>query len=60
MQVYAILYYVPYGHVGEFLICNKNIISKDHTSSRSVSINSYLCYDTSCSHRRGRGDKKEN
>ena len=55
-------YYVSYGHLGEFLICDKTChfcYQKDRTSSRRVSVHPYLSYDTLRTHRRGRGDKKE-
>ena len=53
-------YYVVCGHWGEFLVHIKMHLfcyQKDRTRSRSVSVHSYLTYDTSRAHRRGRGDK---
>ena len=52
--------YVPNGHWGEFLgdiKMHRLCYQKDRTRSRSVSVHSYLTYDASRAHRRGRGDK---
>ena len=50
-----------YGHWGEFLFDVRMHLfcyQKDCTSSRSVSVHLYLSYDTSHTHKRGRGDKQ--
>ena len=52
-KVYA-LFYVEYGHQGEFLFDNKTHLfcyQKDRTSSRSVSMYLYLSYDALRAHR---------
>ena len=54
---------MAYGHWGEYLIDIKMNLSryqKDRKRSRSVSVHSYLTYDASRAHRRGRGDKPKN
>ena len=54
---------MAYGHWGEYLVDIKMHLfcyQKDRKRSRSVSVHSYLTYDESRAHRRGRGDKTKN
>ena len=59
-KITYILLYVVYGHWGECLVDIKMHLfcyQKDCTRSRNGSVHSYLTYDASRAHRRGRGDK---